>query len=116
MAGNTNDTQPGGDIQNTAATSKEAANPFDPSRLRLSQNFSETVGVKKALITVPVRKPNKQEMDKSSWSCPMWQAHIERLEPFEKRRRALETEVPPDMRDRVKSHLQTVRRIKERKR
>ena len=31
--------------------------PFDPERLRLSQDFASTVGVKKALITVPVRKP-----------------------------------------------------------
>jgi len=61
MAGNTDDKQPGRNIQNTTATSKEATNLFDPSRLRLSQNFAETVGVKKALITVPVRKPNKQE-------------------------------------------------------
>jgi hypothetical protein len=35
--------------------------PFDLSRLRLSQNFAETVGVKKALLTVPVRKPNRQD-------------------------------------------------------
>jgi len=34
---------------------------LDPSRLRLSQDFAATVGVKQALITVPVRKPNKQE-------------------------------------------------------
>jgi hypothetical protein len=34
---------------------------FDPSRLRLSQNFSESVGVKKALLTVPVRKPGRQD-------------------------------------------------------
>lgn len=34
---------------------------FDPSSLRLAQNFSETVGVKKALTTVPVRKPTRQE-------------------------------------------------------
>ena len=36
-------------------------NPFDPKSLRLSQNFTETVGVKKLLTAVPVRKPNKQE-------------------------------------------------------
>jgi hypothetical protein len=29
--------------------------------LRLSQNFSESVGVTKALLTVPVRKPGRQE-------------------------------------------------------
>ena len=40
-----------------AASSK---NPFDLSRLRLSQNFSDQIGVKKALITVPVRKPDRQ--------------------------------------------------------
>jgi len=34
---------------------------FDFDKLRLSQNFSEIVGVKKALLTVPVRKPNRQE-------------------------------------------------------
>lgn len=44
-----------------ATTTPKSDNPFDPSKLRLSQNFAETVGVKKALITVPVRKPNKQE-------------------------------------------------------
>ena len=32
----------------------------DLSRLRLGQDFGEIVGVKKALITVPVRKPNRQ--------------------------------------------------------
>ncbi len=41
--------------------SEKSTNRFDPAKLRLSQNFAETVGVKKALVTVPVRKPNKQE-------------------------------------------------------
>jgi hypothetical protein len=36
-------------------------NPFDPMSLRLDQNFAETVGVKKLLTTVPVRKPNRQD-------------------------------------------------------
>lgn len=36
-------------------------NPFDPASLRLDQNFAETVGVKKLLTTVPVRKPGKQD-------------------------------------------------------
>jgi len=34
---------------------------LDISKLRLSQNFTTLVGVKKALLTVPVRKPNRQE-------------------------------------------------------
>ena len=35
--------------------------PFDPQNLRLSQSFTETVGVKKLLTTVPVRKPGPQD-------------------------------------------------------
>jgi hypothetical protein len=38
-----------------------ALNPFDPAALRLSQSFADTVGVKKLLTTVPVRKPNRQD-------------------------------------------------------
>ena len=36
-------------------------NPFDPAALRLDQSFADTVGVKKHLMTVPVRKPNRQD-------------------------------------------------------
>jgi hypothetical protein len=35
--------------------------PFAPENLRLSQAFTETVGVKKLLKTVPVRKPSAQD-------------------------------------------------------
>jgi hypothetical protein len=35
--------------------------PFRPDNLRLSQTFTETVGVKKQLVTVPVRKPSPQD-------------------------------------------------------
>ena len=38
----------------------DSTDPFDLSRLRLSQDFASKVGVKKALITVPVRKPDRQ--------------------------------------------------------
>jgi hypothetical protein len=34
---------------------------FDPKKLRLCQDFAANVGVKKALLTVPVRRPNRQE-------------------------------------------------------
>jgi hypothetical protein len=37
------------------------SDPFDPQYLRLSQDFASTVGVKKKLVTVPVRKPTRQE-------------------------------------------------------
>jgi len=33
----------------------------DPAALRLDQSFADTVGVKKLLTTVPVRKPNRQD-------------------------------------------------------
>ena len=36
-------------------------NPFNPASLRLSQSFGDTVGVKKLLTTVPVRKPGRQD-------------------------------------------------------
>src|SRR5262245_20195580 len=33
--------------------------PFDPAKLRLSQDFTAELGVQKVLTTVPVRKPDK---------------------------------------------------------
>jgi hypothetical protein len=38
-----------------------APNPFDPAALRLDQSYADTVGVKKLLTTVPVRRPNRQD-------------------------------------------------------
>jgi len=38
----------------------EAPNPFDPARLRLSQDFGASLSVKKATLTIPVRKPSKE--------------------------------------------------------
>lgn len=38
----------------------EAPDPFDPDALRLPQDFAGAVGVKKLLITLPVRKPSKE--------------------------------------------------------
>jgi hypothetical protein len=38
-----------------------APDPFDPASLRLDPSYAETIGVRKLLITVPVRKPNRQE-------------------------------------------------------
>lgn len=35
--------------------------PFDLANLRLNSNFAETVGVKKLLKVVPVKKPGRQE-------------------------------------------------------
>lgn len=41
---------------------KEAGDEFsDLGKFRLSQDFSELAGVKKAILTVPVRKPGRQD-------------------------------------------------------
>jgi hypothetical protein len=40
---------------------QDALNPFAPENLRIDLNFAEGIGVKKAIITVPVRKPNGQD-------------------------------------------------------
>ena len=38
----------------------EMPDPFDPDRLRLSQDFGANLGVRKVLLTVPVRKPSRE--------------------------------------------------------
>src|SRR5262245_55457669 len=50
---------PGSEAPGTISTTQPDA--FDPANLRLSQSFTETVGVKKLLTTVPVRKPGPQD-------------------------------------------------------
>src|SRR5262245_14272634 len=40
-------------------TAPAGPDPFDPTSLRLSQDFAASLGVKKALLSVPVRKPDK---------------------------------------------------------
>ena len=40
---------------------QSAPDPFDPATLRLSQDFTNMVGVKKVLTKVPCRKPHRQE-------------------------------------------------------
>jgi len=44
---------------NASTPAPTAPDPFDPASLRLSQDFAAGLGVKKALLTVPVRKPDK---------------------------------------------------------
>ncbi|MGD9922444.1 MAG: hypothetical protein AB7V13_13525 [Pseudorhodoplanes sp.] len=39
----------------------DTSNPFDLNNLRLSQDFGATVGVKKLLTTIPVRRPSPQD-------------------------------------------------------
>ena len=52
----------------------QPTSPF--SSLRLTQNFGETLGVKKVLTTVPVGKPSKDRFFRThpspSWVFPTW--------------------------------------------
>jgi hypothetical protein len=48
-------------MQPTPEQQASTPDPFNPTNLRLSQSFVETAGVKKLLITIPVRKPSPQE-------------------------------------------------------
>jgi hypothetical protein len=50
--------EPGHHHANGMAT-PAGPDPFDPEALRLSQDFGAAVGVKKALLSIPVRKPDK---------------------------------------------------------
>jgi hypothetical protein len=43
------------------ATAGESPDPFDLASLCLSQDFTEAVGVKKLLTTIPTRRPNSQD-------------------------------------------------------
>jgi hypothetical protein len=49
----------GGTLEQPWPNAAAAPDPFDPGTLRLSQSFGAAAGVKKALLTVPVRKPDK---------------------------------------------------------
>lgn len=57
-----------------ATGSTQTSSPF--SSLRLTQNFGETLGVKKVLTTVPVGKPSKDRFFRAhtspSWVFPTW--------------------------------------------
>src|SRR5262245_6641815 len=46
-------------LEQSEALADAAPDPFDPASLRLSQDFSASIGVKKAVLTVPVRKPDR---------------------------------------------------------
>lgn len=48
-----------------APSNGQAPDPFDPAGLRLSQDFSATLGVKEVLVSVPVEKP------KGEWWVPV---------------------------------------------
>jgi hypothetical protein len=48
-----------GEKSATTEAKSAAPDPFDPAALRLSQDFGASLGVRKALLSVPVGKPDK---------------------------------------------------------
>jgi hypothetical protein len=46
--------------------------PFDPTRLRLSQRFGENQDVRRVLVSLPVRKPGRQDFFRSHPDIEMW--------------------------------------------
>jgi hypothetical protein len=56
----TADNRRGDDINTNSTVVGPAPDPFNPASLRIGQDFGATLGVKKALLTVPVRKPARE--------------------------------------------------------
>lgn len=50
----------------------EKPNPFDPQRLRLTQRHGESQDVRRILVSVPVRKPGRQEFFRTQPDLTMW--------------------------------------------
>ena len=48
------------ETENRLPAEDKPLDPFDPERLKLSQDFASSLGVKKELLTVPVKKPSKE--------------------------------------------------------
>ena len=53
--------QNGHDQNQPCESESQPPDPFSPESLRLDQDYTSTVGVKKVLTTVACRKPNRQE-------------------------------------------------------
>ena len=49
----------------------EPENPFDPRRLRISQRFGEGQDVRRIVVSVPVRKPHRQEFFRTHTDAEM---------------------------------------------
>jgi hypothetical protein len=53
-----------------------ASDSLDLTRLRLPQNFAHTVGVKKQIVAVPIRKPDRQTFVRVHPDWPAFEAAI----------------------------------------
>ena len=52
--------EPKVETSNRIPAEDKPLDPFDPERLKLSQDFASSLGVKKELLTIPVKKPSKE--------------------------------------------------------
>lgn len=80
-------------------------NPFDPEQLRISQDFSAAVGVTKALLTIPIRKPDRQSFIRVN-PDPAYRIEVAMLELKEDREiflvdRSLINELPGEVTARL---------------
>jgi hypothetical protein len=57
----TNGHDPALSVGDPATLQPKTPNPFDPASLRLGADFSEGLGVRKVVSTIPCRKPGKSE-------------------------------------------------------
>jgi hypothetical protein len=98
-----------GNIQINGGTLGQEAqhvdNPFDPERLRISQDFSAAIGVKKALLTIPIRKPDRQSFIRVH-PDPAYRVEVAMLELKEDREiflvdRSLVSELPGEVSARL---------------
>lgn len=49
-----------------------APDPFDPRRLRIGQRFGDRQDVRRIIVSVPVRKPGRQEFFRTHPDIEMW--------------------------------------------
>jgi hypothetical protein len=89
------------------AQSRPKSDPFDLDRLRLTQNFAESLGVKKVMLSLPIRKPDKTWWVRTHPS-PKYQMQILILELKEEREIYL---IDPDLRCELASESTVAPRL-----
>jgi hypothetical protein len=64
----------------TPPSSTELPDPFNLAALRVPQNYAESVGVRKLLTTVPIRKPNPQDFVRTHPDVAGFRAKLRTIE------------------------------------
>jgi hypothetical protein len=83
--------------QNGVPPLEEGPDPFDPERLRLSPDVTASLGLKRALLIIPVRRPAREWFFRTH-TDPRYHLHTLVLELKEERETYL---IAPDLRDEV---------------